>query len=402
MKFIKKLANLKFNLKYGMSKWNLYSLIKLCTYFLVFLLFFNICSFFMGSFAESIPFVPTSKGYELTITNLSLNNLPISVESYPLSSSTPFLTIKCGEDEEILDQQFSLSSEYFLSVFSLCDTITIVVHPKIEGVGLWLRCHNPSKTHFSNIIHFSFLFFIGISLYFLFKNGKNDSIMRSTLITQTSILLILDPLKYLFSFLPNALNFLHSIISSIGWWRATVEIFAEYGPLVRRKTQYYKIFTLIPMTILLITTLSEKASRFYFPLIATVLGIIGGLILPFASTFFLLKARNINGRNALFVHVISGTISMTVCYFMKIARVLNEDFKDSFLCESAETSFVGCYALFQAIFQVGETSDQRRPFMELKNNANNSDKIESGIKLIDGMLEEIPDIGGVGNEPLFD
>lgn len=392
-----------------MSQWKLYSLIQLCSCFLAFLLFFNICSFFLGSVAESIPFVPTSKGYQLTVTNLSLNNLPISVESFPLSSSTPFLTVKCGEDEEISEQQFSLSSEYFLSVFSLCDTITIDVHPKIPGVGLWLRCHNPNKGHFSSFIHFTFLFMIGVSLYYLFKNGKNNSVMRSTLITQTSILLILDPLKYLITYLPNPINFLHNIISSIGWWRATVEIFAEYGPLIRRKTHYYKIFTLIPMTTLLLTTFSEKLSRFYFPILSAILGISGGLVLPFSAAFFLLKARNVNGRNALFVHVISGTISMTICYFMKFLRVVNEEFKDSFLCESVETSFVGCYALFQAVFQAGETNEQKQPFFELKNhnfgkkirdlNENNT---TSGIREIDGMLDVIPEVGSPGNEAIFD
>ena len=244
-------------------------------------------------------------------------------------------------------------------------------------------------------------------MYFLFKSGKNNSVMRSTLITQTSVLLILDPLKYLITYLPNSIAFLHNVISSIGWWRATVEIFAEYGPLIRHKGQYYRTFTAIPMAVLFLTTLSEKVSRYYFPFVAIVLGVFGGLILPISATLFLLKARNINGRNALFVHVISGTISMTVCYFMKFLRVINEEFKDSFLCNSVETSFVGCYALFQAVFQAGEATEQDRPFIYSKSGyfgkkirTINEDDLVTGIKTIDGMLEKIPDIEGNG-ETLF-
>lgn len=393
-----------------MSQWKLDSLIILCTSFLIFLLFFNVCSFFLGSMAESIPFAATSKGYELTISNLSLNNLPVSIESFPLSSFTPFLTIKCGDDEEITEKKFSLSTEYFLSVFTLCDTITIQVHPYVPNVGLWLRCHHPIKTHISVFIHFTFLSIIGLSLYFLFKNGKNNSVMRSTLITQTSILLILDPIKYLITFFPRSISFIHTIISSIGWWRCTTEIFAEYGPLIRHKSQFYRSFSAIPTAILLIATFSEKASRYYFPFLLTASGVIGGFILPIAATFFLIKARNINGRNALLVHVISGSITMTIAYFMKLLRAINEDFKDSFICDSIETSFVGCYALFQSIFQAGEGSAQEQPFFALKNynfdnpriSTINQDELVSGIVTIDGMLDGIPDVGGAGGDALFD
>lgn len=373
-----------------MSQWKAQSLVILCVTFLAFLFIFNLGAFQLGKSVNPIPFQPSERGYEVNIANLSLSNLPISVESYPLSGKTSYISILCGDEAEVYDQIISLSEEYYLSLFSLCDRIKIEIWPKHENIGFWVRGHNPTHSLIVFLARAGFISATSIAFYLLFQSGKNNSVMRSILITQTSVILILDPLQLISTFFPS-ISLLHALISCIGWWRAVAEIFAEYGPLVRHhKNSTYRIIAAVPSLILFICVVSEKMSRFSCPKFIFALGTVGACVLPIAAVVFLTKARHVSGMCTLAVHVISGTLTMSIAYIMKFMRNVHDDFRDSLFCEIAEISFVGAYAMFQTVFQFGESRE--KPSL-----------ISQGpmrrVESIDGMLDTM---GDFGNTVTFD
>ena len=362
-----------------------------CIVFLLFLIIFNIGSFMLGRLTKEIPFEPSGDKWESHVENLLMSNFPISIVSSPTLSDTSHISIFCGLKEEIHDRSVTLSGEFYLNAFSLCDDLRVEIWPKQEDTGLWIRGRLPLQNLVLFATRLVFIGVVSIAFYFLFRSGANNSFMRSILITQASVILILDPLELMSIFFPS-IRFLHALLSCIGWWRAVAEIFAEYGPLLRQqKSSVYRTFAAVPSIILFIVIASERISRSVF--VMSIIGYIGAFILPIAAVLFLIQARRVYERKALTVHVVSGAMAMTVAYLMKVLRVTDDDFRDSLFCETAEISFVGAYAMFQMIFQFGGSNST--PGLGSQGQLNR-------YETIDGMLEAIGDFGNEINFQISD
>lgn len=365
-----------------MPQWAPQSLACLCISFLSFLCVFNGASLAMGQLVCAVPFDIAGDGYEVSVTDLSLWNLPIYIESVPVLSETATIQIWCGEGVMLQNVSFSLKQRHFLNPFSVCETVTIRVTPRFQNAGLWLRGNSPKRAFAAFITRALFICAVAAGFYLLFRRGKNNSVMRSILITQTSVILILDPLYLMSSFFPS-LWIVHALVFCIGWWRAVVEIFAEYGPLVRmQKASVYRSFAAVPTVILLSVILMSKLLNTAF---LAVVGLAGLLMVPTATVAFLVKARHISGMRALLVHMVSGAASLSVVYLVNLFKVVDTEFRDSLFCETLETSFAGAYALFQTIFQFGGST--RRP------HTGTSQSTIRRYEAIDGMLDAIGDFG---------
>ncbi|EAX96281.1 hypothetical protein TVAG_324550 [Trichomonas vaginalis G3] len=367
-----------------MTQWKLRSLVILVVAFLAGLILFNAGAYLMGPKIQALPFTPTNRGYSIKVSNISFISLPVFIESYPLVDNTSYLSILCGEEAKINDNIISLTSEYNIGLLTLCKDMTVEVWPRNEKCGFWLKRNQPLFSFTVIFFRIIFLGIVGVTFYLLFSHNKNFSIMRSTLITQISCLLILDPIQLIYNFIPS-ISIIHNIISALGWWRASAELFAEYAPLVRTQYTFYRNVMIAPSVILLFTTVFQGLCRYSFPNFMFLFGMCGFLVVPVLSTWFLFKAGSTSGKFALTIHIMSGMISLSVAYLMKILRNFNDDFRESILSETLEISFIGAYALFQTIFQTGESKDESARL--LPQAVNRYDKID---ELLD-VLGEIGD-----------
>lgn len=75
---------------------------------------------------------------------------------------------------------------------------------------------------------------------------------------------------------------------------------------------------------------------------------------------------------------------------MKVLRNFNDDFRESFLSESLEITFIGAYALFQTIFQTGESKDESARLSP--QSVNRFDKIDELLDVL----------GEIGDDARFD
>lgn len=247
-----------------MTQWKLRSLIILVVVFLAALIALNAGAFMMGPKIESLPFTPSNRGYSIKVGGISAAMLPVYIEPYPLVDNTSYLSIWCGEEAKVNDYVISLSGEYNIGLLTLCKTMTIEVWPRNEKCGFWVKRYQPLNSLFIVLLRLIFLGAVGGTFYILFSHNKNFSIMRSTLITLISCMLILDPVMIFYTFIPS-ISIIHYIISALGWWRASVELFAEYAPLVRSQSTFYRNIMIAPAVILFITTAFQTFCRFSFP-----------------------------------------------------------------------------------------------------------------------------------------
>ena len=374
---------------FEMVQWKAKSLFLLVFTFLTSLLIFNLCAFVLGKSISSLPFTPNSRGYSIHLENLSRKILPLTVESYPLSENTSYLSIWCGEEAEVNDYVISLKESYHVSIFSMCKDMTIEIWPRHSNIGFYAKSQKPIHSLIILLTRILLLSVISFTFYIFFSYNKNFSVMRSTLITQISCILIIDPFQIIQNILPS-ISIIHCIISTAGWWRACTELFAEYGPLVRPQASFYKYISAIPSVILFFSTAMETMCRFSFPDFMLTLGIIGGFIVPIVAIWFLIKAGHTSGKTALTVHILSGTLSLSICYYMKILYNCSEAFRESLYCQTLELTFIGGYALFQAIFQAGESQDESARLLPQK------------VRRYDKIDELLDVLGDIGDDPHFD
>ena len=372
-----------------MVQWKAQSLFLLVFVFLISLIIFNTCAFSLGKSISSLPFTPNSRGYSIHLENFSRKIIPLTVESYPLQENTSYLSIWCGEEAQVNDYVISLKENYHVSIFSMCKDMTIEIWPRHENIGFYVKGQKPLHSFIIIFIRIIFLITISLTFYTFFSHNKNFSVMRSTLITHISCLLILDPFALLLNIMPS-ISIIHCIISTVGWWRATTELFAEYAPLVRPQTSFYKYIAAVPAVILFFCTALENACRFSIPDFMFTLATIGGMIIPITSIWFLIKAGQTSGKTALTVHIVGGTLAFTTCYFMKVLYNCSECFRESLFCQTLEITFVGAYALFQTVFQAGETKDESARLLPQK------------VRRYDKIDELLDVLGDIGDDPHFD
>ena len=364
---------------FEMPQWAAPSLVWLCLSFLMFLALINGASFAMGKLVRAVPFEIVPLGYELNLTDVSVWNLPVYVEKVPPMDGETIIDIWCGDD--LQEEEPFRGRRYALDSFSVCENLKIRVSPTVKNMGVWVRGNSPRRCVVAFCTRALFLCVIAVGFYVMFQKGNNNSVMRSVLITQTSVILILDPLKLISTFFPSIL-FLHVFVSCIGWWRTVVEIFAEYGPLVRiQKASVYRNLAAIPTVLLLF-------SHFLYALSVnwTVIGFFGGVgvcMLPIAALVFLVKARRVSGMKTLVVHIVSGAMAMTVAYLVNVLRLIDDDFRESLFCDTVEISFVSAYAMFQTIFHFGGSTP--------KTHAPPPQSTFNRCETIDGMLDTMGD-----------
>ena len=372
-----------------MVQWKAKSLFLLVFVFLSSLIIFNFCAFSLGKSVSSLPFTPNSRGNSIHLENLSRKIIPLTVESYPLQDNTSYLSIWCGEEAQVNDYVISLKEIYHVSIFSMCRDMTIEIWPRHENVGFYVKSQKPLHSLIIIFTRIIFLIAISLTFYIFFTHNKNFSVMRSTLITHISCILILDPFALLINIMPS-ISIIHSIISTVGWWRASTELFAEYAPLVRPQTSFYKYIAAVPAVVLFFSTALVNVCRFSHPAFMIRVATIGGMIIPITSIWFLIKAGHISGKTALTVHIIGGALALSVCYFMKFLYNCCEGFRESLFCQTLEISFIGGYALFQTVFQAGETQDESARLLPQK------------VKRYEKIDELLDILGDIGDDPHFD
>jgi len=363
-----------------MPQWKVQNMVFMVAFFIISLLVFNIAGFLLGSKIQLIPFIPTNRGYSIKLMNVSIANMPIYIDAYPPCTNVSYLSVWCGEEAEVNEHKISLASRYYMSVFSLCSQLTIEIWPRHDNIGVWLHGNYSRYCLLLESLRFLFCSIIGFSFYLFFSNNKNQSVMRSILITQASCLLMLDPLHFITSYF-HGFSIIHSIISSAGWWRATVELFSEYGPLVRNSNSFYRITMSVPSIFLVFISLSDKLSRFLFPNSVLYIGLVLGCALPILSLWFLENAGNTSGKMALILHVMSGSITLSAFYFMTMMKQISDEFKSSLMCETIEISFVSVYCMFYTIFHTGDTKGESTSFLT-QNSVRRYDKIDELLNIL--------------------
>jgi hypothetical protein len=346
-----------------MPRWKPRSLLILCVSFVLFLLAFNVGSLFLPPLRFAIPFDSSARGYELTVSNLTRRNYPLCVEPYPPSAAICYLTMICGSQATVYNKPITLSSPHFLNAFSTCDLIKLDVWPNQRGTGLWFRGVSMS-TALIQVSRAVFVIVVVAVFLFLFRRGRHNSAMRSILIIQISAIFMLDPPHLVISYAP-WIGKLHPLALCVGWWRGAAEIFEEYVPILRvQRAGLYKLFTAVPSVILWIATFSEEWSMFLFTAVISFFGTIGGLCLPVAAVYFFVT-KEVTTQ----IHVVSGTVAMTVVYFINLLKALSAEIKDAPIADTIEVSIIGSYALFQTVFQFGEEGmEVRKEDMENADN----------------------------------
>ena len=372
-----------------MVQWKAKSLFLLVFFFLLTLTVISAASFSLGPIISTLPFTPNSRGYSIHLENITRKGLPLTVEPYPLSDNTSYLSIWCREEAEINDYVISLKESYHVSIFSMCSDMTIEIWPLHQSIAFYAKSQKPSYSLFMILLRLIFLVAIALAFYIFFSHNKNFSVMRSTLITQISCFLILDPFALLINLFP-AISIIHCIISALGWWRASAELFAEYAPLVRPQSSFYKYIASVPSFVLFLTTSFQTMCRITFPTQMLAIGIIAGLLVPALSVAFLIMARKTSGKTALTIHIFSGCLALTVCYFMRMLGNCSDHFREAFFTQVLEVAFIGSYALFQTIFKAGESKDESTRLLPQK------------VRRYDKIDELLDVLGDIGDDPHFD
>lgn len=336
-----------------MAEWNPKSLTKLVLFFLFFLLLFNTGGYLYGPTIVSFPFSPTNRGYITKLLSYSVASLPISIEAYPSISKPTFLSLWCGEDLPLSEQQINLKKKHNIGILSLCEPETIDVYPQTNNSGLWIETVRPSANLIMLLSRLFFLSLLGLTFYALFKNGKNFSSLRSSLINCVGCIFIIDPLNIFHPIIPD-IQYIHMVLTCFGWWRTSAEIFSEYAPLVQASSNFYKKVAAAPTLILLVAHITSLAGIVLPMAVFTSITIAGAAVLPVAAVWFLVRAGNTAGRAALFVHVTGGVSAMSLVFLAKM-MALGPSPPHMMLLFTVEISFAGTFGLFHALLEAGES-----------------------------------------------
>ncbi|OHS96308.1 hypothetical protein TRFO_37524 [Tritrichomonas foetus] len=405
-----------------MPQWNSKSLTILICTFSVFLFVFNFFASFVGPIAHYEPLSTNPSSFNIRMRNLKRWNFPLSIVSYPYTkpkqshshtshhisptNNSPNSNIEYINDQAIKqinfngycknklvfsNQSLSLPSPFVFGVFRFCTDFDIFVYPFFQQTSLFLRSKNTLLSIILTFIRYSFIFIIFFSFYRFFSLGKNLSVMRSVLVIQICVIMMLDPFIFLSSFFPS-LFFFHYVFFGFGWWRCACEIFTEYAPLVRQKASLFKYVFLIPLVSFLAVYFfrnEKNSSESRLKTVVVVFSCLCGLVLPIFGIWFIFKAGNTSGKSALFIHLFAGILALTVVYFLKIFMISYENFADSFLSYSMEISFLAAYAMFQAIFQAGESSDESEQHLPHQQTNIRYEKIEELLESLTNMDDTV-------------
>jgi hypothetical protein len=373
-----------------MPQWRPTSLCILVVSVLLFLFFFNSGAFIFGPSALSIPFNPSNGSVTLRIKNLAFSNFPAFIESHPPQNSKVTLTSFCGSEVAIRGRSVSLLRNNYLGLFELCEDLSITAAPIIYGSGLWLTVRHSTATKLIWIGRYVMLFFVGAAFMFLFKNGKHFSVLRSVLVTQSCCFFMLDPLFLVFDIF-RSIGVVHWGVFALFWWRAASEVFLQYCPLIRQSGAFYRGVMGAPGIALLLATAWRSSFLGKVALAA-------GMVPVALAVAFLVQAGHTQGRVALTVHIVGGTVAMVLVYLVNVVGIVFVSLRDEFVCQTIEFSVLGCYPLFQMIFQMGERNDEAEEHIS---NPKKYEKIEEMLEALTRFDEEIrfevtesPDGGG--------
>lgn len=378
-----------------MPQWSRKSLAILICSFTGFLFVFNLFASFNESILYYEPFKVTRSGFKLKTQNLKRGSYPISIIKFSDSQTAELkMTIFCNAKQLYSNYLISTAKPFTLGLNHYCSNYTFYVDPLTPETSLFLRFQHPKLNLFMIFIKILFSAIIFIPFYRFFSLGKNLSVLRSVLIIQICVVMMLDPFEWISNIFPT-LRIFHYILFCFGWWRCTCEIFAEYIPLLRQKTSIFKYSIMIPLFGLILSFLFRNYySQNYIPKkILVIISIFSGTVVPILGFWFIFKAGNTTGRPALIIHIFSGVIVMSAVYFIEILNLSFENemtFDSSFLGHSIEASFLVAYAMFQTIFKIGETNDESEQYLPHQQQQEGDHKYEKIEELLES-LEAIDD-----------
>jgi hypothetical protein len=189
---------------------------------------------------------------------------------------------------------------------------------------------------------------------------------------------MLDPL-HIVSELFHSLSFLHSALFALFWWRGAAEVFLQYCPLIRQQAAVYRAVIAIPAVAVLFALLSR--SQF----LATA-ALLTAPVVAVLAIVFLGKIGKTQGKVTLIVHIVAGAGTMIAVFFVKVCRIVDSSLRDEFVCQTIEITALGCYALFQMIFQMGERNEEAEEHIA---KPKKYEKIEEMLEALTRMDEEV-------------
>lgn len=378
-----------------MPQWSRKSLTILICSFSGFLFVFN----FFASFKEPIsyyePFKVTRTGFKLKTQNLKRWNYPISIIKYAENQTAQHkLTIFCNAKQLYSNYIISTAIPFTLGIHHYCSDYTFYIDQLLPETLLFFKFQQPKLNLFIVFSKIIFSAIIFISFYRLFSLGKNLSVLRSVLIIQVCVVMMLDPIEWISIIFPTFRVF-HYILFCFGWWRCTCEIFSEYIPLLRQKTSLFKYTITIPLFSLIFSFFfrNRYSQNFLAKKALVILSLLSGTVVPTLGLWFIFKAGNTTGRSALIIHIFSGVIAMSAVYFIEILYLSFENemsFNFPFIGYSIEASFLVAYAMFQTIFKVGQTNDESEQYLPHQQQQEGNHKYEKIEELLEN-LEAIDD-----------
>lgn len=378
-----------------MPQWSRKSLTILICSFSGFLFVFNFFASFNGPISYFEPFQVTRTGFKLKTENLKRGSYPISIIKFSENQTKLKLTIFCNAKQLYSNYPISTAKPFTLGLHHYCANYTFYTDPLIPETSIFLRFQHPNLNLFIIYIKIIFSAIIFISFYRFFSLGKNLSVLRSVLIIQICVVMMLDPFEWISIIFPS-LRIFHHILFCFGWWRCTCEIFAEYIAILRQKTSVFKFMVTIPLCGLILSYLFRNyySQNYISKKALVVISIFSGTVVPTLGFWFIFKAGNTTGRSALLIHIFSGVIAISAVYFIEILNLSFENeisYDISFLGCSIEASFLCAYAMFQTIFKVGETNDESEQYLPHQQQGGNHkyEKIEELLENLEAIDDNV-------------
>ena len=374
-----------------MPQWNPKSLTLLICSFSGFLIIFNIFAFYVGTISKYFTFSCFYPSFSLTAKNLQPFSYPLYIVFKTHNEKQKEIQCKLfsQEDAITINKNIQNGIEYFwkLPLGFSSSNLEISISPLILDTEVYLRVQNNFLMMVIIILRYIFIVAIGICFSILFKNGKNLSVLRSVLIIQICSIFMLDPLKILSELFPY-FSMLHYFLFCLGWWRASCELFLEYAPLVRQKASFFKYFNLVPCISILFCYFYQE-QIFHVRILAISMCFASGSILIIICIWFIMKSGNISAKSTLIIHLTSGIIPLTFIYYIKVFSLLSESFRDSFFSYSAEISFLFVFAMFQFIFQNGESANDSNQRISNQQTNTKYEKIEELLESLTNLDDDV-------------
>jgi hypothetical protein len=128
-------------------------------------------------------------------------------------------------------------------------------------------------------------------------------------------------------------------------------VFVQYSPLLRLQPIVSKAVVSLHSFMFLVAVLNEGIGLLG-------VGIVSAIVLPLYGAWFLVKAGNTTGKLTLAIHIVSGVFALTVAFLVNLLVLWSSEFRDEPVVRTFEVTVVGCFAIFQTIFHMGESTDE--------------------------------------------